>query len=273
MGRLEGKVAIVTGAAHGMGACHAISLAREGADVALADIWQDIPHVGYALGTEEELNRVVEEIRSLGRRAIGIRCDVSKRDDVERMVQRVIDEFGRIDILVSNAGVAAVATPLWEITEEQWDTIIDVNLKGTFLCCKYVLPHMIKQQSGKVINIGSIWGREGGVGAGPYSASKGGVHNLTHSLAKDCAPYNINVNAVAPGVVLTPMVQGVTGPAVRMAGISEKELYPMVCRMYHIFGREVLPQDVSNAVVFLASEESRNINGMVIYVDGGHLAA
>jgi len=273
MGRLEGRVAIVTGAAHGMGASHAISLAREGADVALVDIRQDIPDVGYPMGTEEELNKVAEEIRAMGRRGIGIRCDVRKSDDVERMVQRVIDEFGKIDILVNNAGVAAVATPLWEITEEQWDTIIGVNLKGTFLCCKCVLPHMIKQQSGKVINIGSIWGREGGVGSGPYSASKGGVHNLTHSLAKDCAPYNINVNAVGPGAVSTPMIQGLTGVAAKWAGINEEELYGTLCRMYHIFGREVLPQDVSNAVVFLASEESRNINGMVIYVDGGHLSA
>lgn len=272
MGRLEGKVALVTGAAHGMGASHAISLAKEGADVALADIWQDIPNVEYALGTEEELNRVVEEIRGLGRRAIGIRCDVSKSTDVERMVQRVIEEFGRIDILVNNAGVAAVATPLWETTEEQWDTIIDVNLKGTFLCCKYVLPHMISQQSGKVINVGSIWGREGGAGAGPYCASKGGVHNLTHSLAKDCAQYNINVNAVGPGAVLTPMFHATTGYLASKMGISKEELYPRVYSTLSIFGREVLPQDVSNAVVFLASEESRNINGMVIYVDGGHLA-
>jgi len=273
MGRLKGKVAIVTGAAHGMGASHALALAREGADVAAVDICQDLPYIEYPMGTEEELNRVVAEVRGLGRRAMGIRCDVSKRAQVERMVKRVIGEFGRIDILVNNAGVAAVATPLWETTEEQWDTIIDVNLKGTFLCCKYILPHMVAQQSGKIINIGSIWGREGGIGAGPYSASKGGVHNLTHSLAKDCAPYNINVNAVGPGAVPTPMVKGVTGPAARMAGVSEEELYPMVARMYHIFGREVLPQDVSNAVVFLASEESRNINGMVIYVDGGHLSA
>jgi len=144
--RFEGKVAIVTGAAHGLGASHALAFAREGADVAVTDVCHDLPGARYAMGAEADMNSVVKEIHDLGRRAIGIKCDVSKANDVENMAQRVVDEFGKIDILVNNAGIAFVATPIWELSEEAWDLTVDVMLKGTFLCCKYVLPHMIKQQ-------------------------------------------------------------------------------------------------------------------------------
>ena len=272
-GRLEGKVAIVTGAAHGMGASHAVALAKEGADVAVVDICHDIPYTQYSMGTEGERDSIVGEIRALGRRAIGVNCDVSKADEVERMVKRVVDEFGKIDILVNNAAIATGGGPLWEIGENEWDELMNVNLKGTFLCCKYVLPHMVKQQYGKIVNIGSVWGREGGVGAAPYSASKGGIHNFTHALAKDTAPYNINVNAVAPGLVRTPMWEAAETRHVTETGVAAEEIRAQWQKMLSILGREVLPQDVSNAVVFLASEEARNIDGMVIYVDGGHLAA
>ena len=273
VGRLEDKIAIVTGAAHGMGASHAVALAKEGADVAVVDICHDLPHTPYSLGAESERNSVVNEIQALGRQAIGIDCDVSKAGQVEKMVKRVVDKFGKIDILVNNAAIALVVTPLWEVREEQWDQIMDVNLKGTFLCCKYVLPHMIKQHYGKIINIGSVWGREGGLGATPYSASKGGIHNLTHALAKDTAPYNINVNAVARGAVNTPMAQALGGIAAAAAGLKHDKLREQTRKTLSIFGRDVLPEDVSNAVVFLASNEARNIHGMVIYVDGGHLCA
>jgi NAD(P)-dependent dehydrogenase (short-subunit alcohol dehydrogenase family) len=271
--RLEGKVAIVTGAAHGMGASHAVALAREGADVAVVDICHDLPHAPYSLGTQGEQNSVVEEVQALRRRAIGVDCDVSKANEVEKMVKRVVDEFGRIDILVNNAAIALVATPLWEIREEQWDQLMEVNLTGPFLCCKYVLPHMIKQQYGKIINIGSVWGREGGAGGAPYSASKGGIHNFTHALAKDTAPYNINVNAVAPGLIRTPMQQAAERLTAAAMGLTPEEVYEQARQMLTIFDRDVPPGDVSNAVVFLASEEARNIHGMVIYVDGGHRAA
>jgi len=272
MGRLEGKVAIVTGAAHGLGASHAIALSREGSDVAAVDICRDLPYPKYPLGTEEELNSVVKEIQALGRRAIAIKCDVSKSSDVQKMVKRVVDEFGKIDILVNNAGVAVGNIPVWEFPEEAYDLVVGVTLKGTFLCCKYVLPHMIDQKSGKVINITSIAGREGQAGNSPYCAAKAGIVTFTHAIAKDVAPHNINVNCVGPGLVLTPMVRGVLGPVAEGMGISVEQVYAGACGMYHAFGREVLPEDVSNAVVFLASEEARNINGWVIYVDGGHVA-
>jgi len=272
MGRLEGKVAIVTGAAHGLGASHALALAREGSDVAASDLCHDLPYPDYHLGTGDELNSVVQEIQALGRRAIAIKCDVTKSDEVEKMVKRVMDEFGKIDILVNNAGIQAIYAPVWECPEEAWDLTIDVHLKGTFLCCKYVLPHMINQQSGKVINITSIAGREGQAGNSLYCAAKAGIINFSHAIAKDVAQYNINVNCVGPGVVMTPMVRGTFEPIAEGMGISVEQLYAGAWGMYQILAREVLPQDVSNAVVFLASEEARNINAQVIYVDGGHVA-
>lgn len=271
--RLEGKVAIVTGAAHGMGASHALCLAEEGANVAVVDICKNIPDAGYSMGSEDEMQGIVEKVQGLGGRAVGISCDVSKEDQVINMVDRVIDEFGKIDILVNNAAIGLDPLPLWEVSLDQWERLMAVNLRGIFLCCKYALPHMVSQESGKVINIGSVWGREGGMGAAPYSASKAGVHNLTHALAKDVAAYNINVNAVAPGLVKTPMQQAAEEALAEKVGKSRKEIYDMTSSMLSIFNREVTPEDVSNAVVFLATEESRNINGMVIYVDGGHVAA
>ena len=272
-GRLEGKVAIVTGAARGMGASHAVALAKEGAAVAVVDVCRDLPHTPYSLGTQAERNSVVKEIQALGKRAIGIDCDVSKADEVERMVNRVVSEFGKIDILVNNAAISPVAQPLWEVEEELWDQVMGVNLKGTFLCCKHVLPHMIKQQCGKIINIGSVWGREGGAGAAPYCASKGGIHNFTHALAKDAAPYNINVNAVAPGLVKTPMQLASAKAYGATMGLTPEEFNKQMIKTLSILNRDVAAEDVSNAVVFLASEEARNIDGLVIYVDGGHLGA
>jgi len=272
MGRLEGKVAIVTGAAHGLGASHALALAREGSDVAAVDICRDLPYPDYPLGTGDELNGVVKEIQALGRRAIAIKCDVTNSGEVEKMVNRVVDEFGKIDILVNNAGVAVGQIPVWEFPEEAYDLVVGVTLKGTFLCCKYVLPHMINQKSGKVINITSIAGREGQAGNSPYCAAKAGIVTFSHAIAKDVAQHNINVNCVGPGMVMTPMVRGVLEPIAEGMGASVEQVYAGAWGMYQILAREILPQDVSNAVVFLASEEARNINGQVIYVDGGHIA-
>jgi len=269
-GRVQDKVAIVTGAAHGMGRSHCLILAQEGAHIAAVDIARDQPQASYRMATQDELSSVAKEVQALGRRAVGIRCDVTKSNEVQQMVERVVKEFGKIDILVNNVGVSGGA-PVTEMTEEYWDFMLAVNLKSQFLCCKYVLPHMIKQQSGKIINIGSVNGREGSAGATAYCAAKGGVHLFTHALAKEVAPYNINVNCVAPCAVNTPMLQGVAQGMAERAGIKVEEVYDYMCKSLHILGREILPEDVSKAVLFLASEESRNIDGLVIYVDGGHL--
>ena len=266
--RFEGKVAIVTGAAHGLGASHALAFAREGADVAVTDICHDLPSARYAMGAEEEMNSVVNEIQALGRRAIGIKCDVTKANDVENMVQKVVDEFGKIDILINNAGIAFVATPIWEVSEEAWGLTVDIMLKGTFLCCKYVLPHMIKQRYGKIVNTGSI-GSRGQRHNAPYSATKAGIQILTLAMAKDVGEYSININCVSPGAVYTPMMQGALKDSA--PDVSADEAYAAGCQQYHILGREILAQDLSNAVLFLCSEEARNVNGHVLFIDGGFL--
>lgn len=269
--KLEGKVALVTGAAQGMGKSHCLALAKEGANIAAADICKDIAAIKYPMGTEAKLNATVAEVKALGRKAIGIKCDVSKSAEVQEMFKKVLAEFKKIDILVNNAGILTI-NPIVDMTEEDWDTVVDVDLKGTWLCCKYVLPHMIAQKSGKIINIGSIYGREGAGLATPYCAAKGGVHTLTMSIAKEVAPFNINVNAVGPGAIHTPMVDGVAPVFAKYLNVQPSEVYATLCKIYHIFGREVTVQDISNAVVFLASEDSRNLTGQVIYVDGGHLS-
>ena len=270
--RLEGEVGIVTGAAHGLGATLASTLAREGASVAAVDVCHDLPPVSYPMGTEEELNKVVEEIKALGRRAIAVKCDVSKASEVERMIKRVLDEFGRIDILVNNAGVVTF-TPFVDLTEEEWNLIMDVNLKGPFHCCKYVLPHMIAQKAGKIVNIGSVNGREGMPGFAHYCCAKAGVHMLTDVLSLEMAEHNINVNCVAPGTIWgTPMVDWAVGRNV-LEGIDPHEAYLDACKRMYTLGREQTPEDIANAMLFLVSEESRNITGYTIYVDGGHKRA
>jgi NAD(P)-dependent dehydrogenase (short-subunit alcohol dehydrogenase family) len=261
--KFEGKVALVTGAAHGMGRAHALALAREGATVAVADICQDVGPLFYHMGTEEELMGVVDEVKALGRRAIGIKCDVRKSSDVGAMVKKTLDAFGRIDILVSNAGILKTGL-VPDIAEEEWDTILDVNLKGFFLCCKHVVPVMKQQKSGKIVAISSAAGKEGWGQLGAYGASKAGILSLVQALAKEVAEWNINVNAVCPGAVDTPMTRaGVP------KGWDPAAVYKGLVQSVHLFKREVTPEDISNAVVWLASEDSRNVTGQAISVDGG----
>jgi len=271
-GKVEGKVAIVTGAAAGMGTAHALALARAGADVAVVDICGDQPLSPISGGTMEVLDRLVKEVRALGRRAIAIKCDVSRPDEVQKMVETVIDEFGRIDILVNNAGVASLA-PFVDLTEEQWDFVMGVNLKGTFLCCKYVVPHMIEQKAGKIVNIGSIDGREGMPGFVHYCCSKAGVHMLTDALSKEMAAFNINVNCVAPGAIWGTHMMDWVLRYLTPQGADPREAYDGFCRGVSTLGREQTPEDVANAMLFLVSEESRGITGYTIYVDGGHKGA
>ena len=268
--RFDGKVAIITGAAHGLGASHALAFAREGADVVVSDISQDLPDARYPMGNEEEVNSVVKEIQEMGRRAIGVKCDVTKAQEVEAMVQKTMDEFGKIDILVNNAGIAFVATPVWEVAEEAWNLTVDIMFKGTFLCCKYVMPHMIKRKYGKIVNTGSI-GSRGHRHNVPYSAVKAGIEAFTLAAAKDVGEHNINVNCVSPGTVRTPMVDGALKDAGKDLDISEEELFDEFCKQQQILGNGILPEDISNGVLFLCSEEARNVNGHVLFVDGGFL--
>ncbi len=267
--KLKGKTAIVTGAASRIGAVFALSLAKEGADVAVADICMNQVHTDVPGGKAEDLEKLTTEIRSLGVQSVSVHCDVSKETDVKRMADTVIEAFGKIDILINNAGVVGI-TPVVDISVEEWDLVMDVNLKGPFLCSKFVLPHMMAQNYGKIVNIGSVSGRQGEAQAVHYSCSKAGVHMLTDALSKEVAKYNINVNCVAPGTIWgSNMVNWQMG---RVADSEEevREMYMKYMKRRYTFGREQTPEDLANAALFLVSEESRNITGYTIYVDGGH---
>jgi NAD(P)-dependent dehydrogenase (short-subunit alcohol dehydrogenase family) len=269
---MEGKIAIVTGAARGLGATLALALAREGASVATVDVCHDLPPVSYPLGTEQELDRVVQDIKALGQRAIAIQCDVSKASEVEKMVKTVMHEFGKIDILINNAAVVTFA-PIVDLTEEEWDLIMAINLKGPFLCCKYVIHHMIAQKKGKIVNIGSVDGRKAMPSdVAHYSASKGGLNIFTDALSNELAVHNINANCVAPGPIWTPMLQWAIGATPSEWGLPSEEgheAFMNVAKGMQTLEQEITLEDEANAVLFLVSEESRGITGYTIYVDGG----
>jgi len=240
---LEGKVAIVTGAGTGMGESHALALAKAGADMVIADI------------DPELAEKVAAEIKSTGRRAIAVKVDVSNSDDVRQLVKKTLDAFQKIDILVNNAGIDRLY-PAEELVEAEWDAMINVNLKGTFLCSQEVGRQMIKQKSGKIVNIASTAAHRGYQRQAAYSSSKGGVLALTRALAVEWAKHNINVNSVSPGTTMTPlfMSQGINAEG----RIKRTPL-----------GRLNKPENLSDAVLFLASSASDNITGQDIIVDCG----
>lgn len=259
--KLDGKVALVTGAARGMGRTHCLALAGEGADIVACDICTDLSNVAYPMARLNELEQTVEAVRALGRKALAVIADVSKEAEVEAMAERAVDEFGHIDILVNNAGVALIGVPAHEVTEAQWDLVMDVNLKGTWLCCKHFIPNMIKQRSGRIINISSHAGLIGIATLAPYACSKHGVVGLTRTLAVELASYGINVNAICPRAVDTPMLT----ESFKQIGLSYEEAE----KEWGGSGLDtgVIPaEDISKLVVWLASEDSRFINGRSLLV-------
>jgi len=243
--RLKGKIALVTGAGKNLGKVIALSFAEAGADVAVAS------------RTLSELQKTAEEIRKIGQKALAIPLDVTDSAQVERAVRQVVSEFGRIDILVNNA-VSRSYKSLLELSEAEWRGVIDTNLTGAFLCCKAVGPFMVKQGGGRVINIVSRAGLRGTVDRTAYCASKGGLVLLTRALALEWAPYNILVNAVAPGFLLTPRHSSKEVLEKRTVGIPLRR------------GAEL--DEISPTVVYLASEASTYTTGEVILVDGGSSA-
>ncbi len=247
--RLNGKVAVVTGASRGLGRAMALGLAEAGADVAVVS------------RTKEALDVLAEEIRALGQRGLAVRADVTDRDEGTDMVRRTMEAFGRIDILVNNAGTIFRAAAE-EYPEEAWDRVMAVNLKGVFLCCQAVGKVMIAQRRGKIINIGSLLSEIGVPLIPAYSASKGGVRQLTKALAVEWAQYNIHVNAIGPGYFRTELTDALQKDEERAAWILSRT--PL--------GRWGVPEDLKGPVVFLASDASDFIAGQMLYVDGGWLA-
>ncbi len=245
--RLRDKVAIITGAARGIGKSIALTLMREGAKVVLVDVERD------------KLDASTAEAQAIGGTALSILCDVSKSSEVELMVNQVEAAFGRIDILVNNAGIIRRGT-IEAVTEEDWDQVIGVNLKGTFNCCKAVIAPMKRLGRGKIINVSSIAGKLGDITSAPgYGSSKAGVDALTKTFARQLGPYGINVNAVSPHAIETEM-------SAQWPEDRRKEIISSIP-----LGRLGKPEDVAEAVLFLASENASFITGEILDVNGGAL--
>ncbi|TSC94728.1 MAG: short-chain dehydrogenase/reductase SDR [Candidatus Berkelbacteria bacterium Athens1014_28] len=247
--RLKDKVAIVTGAGSGIGKASAILFAKEGAKVVVAD-W-----------SEEGGQKTVEEIKTAGGEAIFIKTDVSKSADIDAMVSKCVEIFGKLDILFNNAGVVSMGK-VEATTEEEWQKVIDVDLKGVFLGAKRAIPEMEKTGRGKIISTASIAGLVGFDGVAAYCAAKGGVVNLTRELALECAPKKINVNAIAPGVIETAMTKDILADPEQKKGMEMMTPYP----------RLGLPDDIAYAALYLASDESDFVTGHTLVVDGGWIA-
>lgn len=252
---LPDKIAIVTGASKGIGRAIALRLAKEGANVVIADVDKD------------EGEKVAQMIREMGRDCLAVKCDVRNSQEVEEMVEKTMQKFGRIDILVNNAGVSSMA-PMVELEEKDWDFNMDINAKGQFLCSRAVAKHMIKQRSGKIINNASLAAKRGARFLAHYSASKFAVLGLTYTMAIELAPYNITVNAVCPGIVETDMIRREWKWEGDIRGMTPDEVRNEVLGEI-LLGRLCQPEDVAGAVAFLASKDADYLTGQSINVNGG----
>ncbi|MEI6832008.1 MAG: 3-oxoacyl-[acyl-carrier-protein] reductase [Candidatus Omnitrophota bacterium] len=246
--RLKDKVALVTGGARGIGQAIAMTFAKEGADIVVADVNLEIAQ------------KTASAIEGLGRKALALEMDVTNYDLVEAGINKILDKMGKVDILVNNAGITKDNLVL-RMSQAEWDAVINVNLKGTFNCIKAVSRPMVKQRSGRIISIASIIGLMGNPGQANYAASKAGIIALTKTIAKELASRNINANAVAPGFIQTEMT------AKLPEDIKKKMLEAIP------LAKLGTPQDVANLCLFLASDESSYITGQVITIDGGMVMA
>jgi len=245
---IQDKVSIVTGGSSGIGKTTSLVLAKEGSNVVVADIFF------------EEAKKVAEEIRNLGRDSLALKVDVTKKSEVQGMVNQVMEKYKEVDILVNCAGILRFS-PIEDLSEKDWNDILDVNLTGTFFCSQAVIKIMKKQKSGKIINISSCAAKVGGVrAAASYSVSKAGVSNLTICLAKELAPYKVNVNAIAPSMIDTPMTN--------QPGYGKEAKANFVKTIPLGLGK---PEDIANAILFLVSDKSCYITGEILDVNGGFI--
>jgi NAD(P)-dependent dehydrogenase (short-subunit alcohol dehydrogenase family) len=248
MSKFEGKVSVVTGAGSGIGRATALAFARKGASVAVADI------------LEQDNQETARMIMDLGGHALAITCDVARNDDVRRALDETVKTFGRLDFAFNNAGIEYAFKPAAEITEEEWDRIIDIDLRGVFLCMKHEIPLMLKQGGGAIVNTSSGAGVKGFKGGAAYVAAKHGVVGLTKAAALDYAQSNIRINAVCPGIIDTSMMQRFSGgtPEGRQTVIAQEPV-----------GRMGTPDEIAAAVVWLCSDAASFVVGSAMVVDGG----
>jgi SDR family mycofactocin-dependent oxidoreductase len=273
VGRLDDTIVLITGAARGQGRSHAQAFAEEGADLMLVDICADIAGVNYPMGTAGQLEETARRCRALGRRAVTMPCDVRDQAQLDAAVARALSEFGRIDVLINNAGVGSPAGPVWELSEDQWQLLLDIDLGGVWRASKAVIPHMMERRGGCILSTSSSAGLKGfGLDAN-YVAAKHGVVGLTKNMAIDLAPYGIRVNCVCPGSVRDdPALDGAM-----LKGVAKEFGVPLdrheeEFASYHLFPVLMEARDISRAYVWLASEDCVRVTGSVFALDAGFTA-
>jgi SDR family mycofactocin-dependent oxidoreductase len=273
--RFRDQVVLVTGAARGQGRAHALAFAREGAHLVLCDTTRQYPSVPYPLSAPDELVQVAYEIEAIGQRVIAVHADVTDLQAMQKLADITLSQIGPIDITIANAGLYSFG-PTWELTEEQWDESLAVVLKGVWITCKVVIPHMLPKRRGKIICMGSTGSFKGLPGLGHYVAAKHGVIGLVKTLAIELAPYNVNVNAVCPTTVDTTMINNQAfyeyfagGPGPR----ANRDYVITRMNEMNIFADRgmLAPEDISTVVLWLASEEARHITGCALPVDAGFI--
>jgi len=273
--RFQDRTVFITGAAHGMGRSHALAFAREGARLVLSDACRQYSTVPYPLAQPEELASLASEIKQMGRPVLAAQVDVTDLPSMQALAERAKREFGPIDILIANAGLYSFA-PSWELTEQQWDETINVDLKGVWITCKVCIPQMLSRRSGKIICISSTAGLKGMANLAHYVAAKHGVIGLVKTLAIELAPNNINVNAVCPTSVDTAMCRNQALYDVFAGGPGPQATYEHMLELMNQLNlfpdRNLLaPEAVSAAVLWLASDEARHLTGCALPVDAGYL--
>lgn len=272
MGRLDGKVAFITGAARGQGRSHALRLAEEGAEIVACDICEQLDTVEYPLASKDDLKETARLVEDLGRRIVAREADVRDGAQLQAVVEEGISEFGHIDIMCANAGIVTYGSS-WELTEEQWQDVIDTNLTGVWETCKAVIPHMIERgEGGSIILTSSTAGIMGLANIGHYTAAKHGVVGLMKTLANELAPHMIRVNSIHPTGVDTPMVQN--DPTYRLfLPDVENPTREDAAEAFQTLNSLRIPwvdaRDISNAVLWLASDEARYVTGIMVPVDAG----
>ncbi|MGW0043367.1 mycofactocin-coupled SDR family oxidoreductase [Rhodococcus sp. NPDC003348] len=273
MGMLDGKVAFVTGGARGQGRAHAVTSAREGADVVIVDIARQMGSVPYKMADTTDMAETVAEVEALGRRALSFEVDVREQSELDDAVARTIAELGKIDILIANAGIWTQG-PFWELTEDAWEEMIGVNLTGVWKSAKAVAPHMIERQSGSIIITSSVNGLEPGMNYAHYVAAKHGVIGLMKNIALELAPYGVRCNSINPGAIKTPMTdhQGAWDMFAGHEGGTEADMLEGGYHFHALKGTTFMPpQVIADTALYLNSDLAASVTGVTIPVDAGHL--